>query len=116
MDDDEFPAAALAWRDQAVGRRFGAIFVEAANLRWESAINGDAATVLDLILSPPADGAETWPIDDILDMRRALYADARRLGVDPPWFTPVLSADELDDEPADDEEPWPLDSARDGAA
>lgn len=101
MRSDLLPREATTWGDAARGRVSGTVRVEAAEVHLEDDASGELAVFLELTLSNPADGAETWPPEDVITLIEALSAEARRLGLDLPWrfrFWPV------DEEPLDEDE------------
>jgi hypothetical protein len=101
VQSDVIPREAMQWRDQAVGRVFGRIRIEDAGIYLDDDANGLTAVFLDLTLSNPPDGADTWPIDDVLALHDALNEDARRLRFGLPWHVRLSAVDE---EPLDDED------------
>jgi hypothetical protein len=104
MQSDLLPHEAIAWRDIARGRVSGTVRVEQADVHLEVDASNELAVFLELTLSNPPEGEETWPVADVIDLIEALSAEAVRLGLDLPWrfrFWPV------DEEPLDEDEPAP---------
>ena len=53
--------------------------------------DGVPSVYLSVVLSDPPAGADTWPLDDLLSLRRAVRAKANAMGLEAPfylWFTP----------------------------
>jgi hypothetical protein len=101
MQTDLLPREAIAWRDIARGQVSGTIRVEQADVHLDVDASDEVAVFLELTLSNPPDGEETWPAGDLTSLLVALSADARRLELRLPWrfrFWPV------DQEPLDEEE------------
>ena len=66
-------------RDLVVGREFGMVRVLDATVSSGEDSAGDRAFYLRLTLTDPDD--DTWPPDDLYEMRQSVRADATRLGI-----------------------------------
>jgi hypothetical protein len=82
------------------GRQFGTVHLVEASWRYEDAPEG-GRVYFDLTLEDPADGEETWPVDDLLQLQTEVdqIAEERELGV--PWQVSVgrRSAEQYDEDP-----------------
>ncbi len=96
-----------AW---CVGQVVGSIEVLAAEWSRDGDYAGRPAIFIDLTLSKPPPGAETWPIDDVMRLYRLVNQRAEELLLAEWWHVRVHSVDpeplgETTDGPFDDEEP-----------
>ena len=85
----------LAW---VQGQTFGSATVQQALGATDRDADEEIALFLTLTLSDPA--AETWPIDDVLDLRRAVLGKAHELGLTTPIYVrliPATDAPQADD-------------------
>lgn len=86
--------------------QIGQTRIVAARVRLGEDWSGEAALLVKLMLSDPPVGRDTWPIEDIMGIRRAIRALVTR--ADPelkvPWVISFLpeSPDELDPEDLQD--------------
>jgi hypothetical protein len=69
------------------GLRSGRTSVECVDVRRGEDSEGEPALFLDLTLSDPPDGHETWPTDDIWDLREQVSEVVAGVeDVTGPWF------------------------------
>lgn len=58
---------------------------------------------MEVVLADPPEGGETWPLDDVLSLRRAVLTRSGELGIEAPVYvelSPQTEAPQEDDEPA----------------
>lgn len=99
-------AATVECRGEQVAEELlGTLFGSTKVLRAESFLDRDEedelATYLDLVLDDPKD--ETWPLEDVLKLRRAVIDIARRIDLETPIYvrlSPETNAPQEDDEPS----------------
>jgi hypothetical protein len=67
--------------------------------------DGERALYVELKLANPSGDRETWPVEDVWELRRRLRDAVAHLGADIPWFIVVEPEDpgELDPEDAEQE-------------
>lgn len=82
---DQAREAAHRLRDSVAKLEVGSIRVRDASLRFDENALGEVAAFLDLTLSDPRSGADTWPLDEVLDLHRQVDLQAERAGLTPPW-------------------------------
>lgn len=82
---DMTPTARLATR--LAGRTFGTTKVLSTSNAHESVdVDGDPAIYIRVLLNDPADGWDTWPVDDVLALHRAARQIADDLGIRTPVY------------------------------
>jgi hypothetical protein len=92
--------AAEQLRESASRLRSGTVSVLDAALTFEPDTYGGELVVLHLTLSDPPLGADTWPIDDLLEIYRIIDDTAIALELSLPWHVRVHSEHpEKPDEP-----------------
>ncbi len=87
------------------GLKSGTTEVLSAKVRHEADSEGEPALFLELTLTNPPPGEETWPIDDIWALRRKVRDVVASIGdVTEPWFIRFYPKDPGELEPSDLEE------------
>jgi hypothetical protein len=107
VDVDEDVAALERWiKEQG---RFGSIAVLDVAMSFDGDWQGERALFVDLTLSDPAPGEDSWPIEDVLAMHHVIDEKAGGLRSIERWYVrlqPLTDDTAGDDE--DDETDWPL--------
>ena len=78
--------AAKRLADRVRDRKVGSIRVVEVQPRIDEDAEGNRAVFLDLTLSDPPEGEETWPVDDILELYREIDEEATELELTLPWY------------------------------
>jgi hypothetical protein len=86
------------------GQRFGPVEVVHATQRVEADADDVPAIFLVLVLNDPPDGSETWPLEDVLSLRRSVLNQARELGIEAPVYVELSPETEPDQEPDQEED------------
>jgi len=87
------------------GLKSGTTEVLSAKVRHEADSEGEPALFLELTLTNPPPGEETWPTDDIWALRKMVGDVVASLGgVTEPWFMRFYPKDPGELEPSDLEE------------
>lgn len=82
------------------GESFGSTRVERARSTVDRDDEDELATYLDLVLNDPA--GDTWPLEEILELRRTALRVAGEVGLDTPVYvrlSPETDVPQEDDEP-----------------
>lgn len=82
------------------GESFGGIRVKTARSFVSRDDEDELATYLDLVLNDPA--GDTWPLEEVLELRRTALRIAGEVGLDTPVYvrlSPETDAPQEDDEP-----------------
>jgi len=85
------------------GKKFGSITVLMTNSTIGSDSEDEPAVFLDLTLSDPEPNTDTWPIEDVLTLRRQVLRKAAELQLGMRIyvrFSPATDAPQEDDTPA----------------
>ncbi len=92
--------------DWVRGQEIGRLRVLAVEPRIDEDAEGNPAIFLDLTLSDPPVGEETWPLDDILELQRRIDDQANELGLTLPWHVTLQkeSPEELETDEPDHEQ------------
>lgn len=94
--------AGAALRTWLRGKRYGPVEVLDVTPSVEPDSDGVPAIFLGVVLSDPPEGSETWPLEHVLSLRRAVLEHAGELGLDAPVYvkiSPETEAPQEDDEP-----------------
>lgn len=84
------------------GLASGATRILSAKVRHDEDSGGEPALFLELTLTNPAPGEETWPIDDIWALRRKIGEVVGSVeGIAEPWFIRFHPKDPGELEPSD---------------
>lgn len=101
MATDEGVAQGLAgWLG---GKTFGSVTVLASKATIATDLEEEPAVFLDLTVSDPAPNTDTWPIEDVLALRRAVLRKASELQLAMRIYvrlSPATDAPQEDDTPA----------------
>jgi len=84
------------------GQRYGPVEVLDVTHNVEPDSDGVPAIFLEVRLTDPPDEGETWPLEYVLSLRRAVLRRANELGLDAPVYvelSPETEAAQEDDEP-----------------
>lgn len=65
------------------GSRSGDVEVVAVETERRFDRDGDEYLLVELVLSPPVAGTDTWPVDDTYELRMVARNEAAGLGLDP---------------------------------
>ena len=90
----------LAWIER---HGFGSVWVEHALASIDRDAEDEAALFLSLTLRDPGKGKATWPLRDVLALRRGVLEKASELGLTTPVYVrlnPTTEAPQDDDETA----------------
>jgi hypothetical protein len=86
------PPGAEELRDYAAGLTVRAVAVVDAVASVDADSSGEEALFLELTLAEPPPGADTWPLDDVLELYRLVNERALDLGLPLTWHVMVHSA------------------------
>jgi hypothetical protein len=90
--------------DRLKDQEAGSIQVKDARIEVRDDPSGEAGLVIVLVLSDPPPGAETWPVDDLWELRRIVRDVVAEVGLSPdnmPWSVAFESEDHGELEPED---------------
>jgi hypothetical protein len=96
-------AAASTVATSLAGRAFHTVLVRRASASIDEDARGLEAVFFNVELEPPPVGSETWPREDIDELRRSIEADIASEGVSLPTYVRALPFEDPD-EPQDEEE------------
>ncbi len=84
------------------GRQAGTIHVMDANCRVEETPEGEPRVFIDLVLSDPLDGEDTWPVEDLLSLQTDVDQTAVRAELGVPWQVAMRrqSPEQYDEDPS----------------
>lgn len=85
-------------------QRFGGLRLLDVRLDLAFDLSGDEVLYLDVVLPTPPPG-DTWPLDEIIEMRMAVRDKALELGVAWPWHVRVRPETEEPEPPDMDPDP-----------
>jgi hypothetical protein len=100
---EEVLIAASTVATSLVGRAIHSIRVIRASASVDEDAREQEAVFMNVELEPPANSEETWPREDIDELRRSVEAELEALGIDLPVYVRPLTADDAEDV-ADEEE------------
>jgi hypothetical protein len=91
-----------------VGREAGVTRILGVHTREGQDSDGESAVFVDLLLTNPPGGRETWPVDDIWTLRELVREELSGLAVEGPWFIRFAPEDAGELEPEDTKEQIPV--------
>jgi hypothetical protein len=96
------------FRAALVGREVGDTRILGVHAREEEDSDGRPAVFVDLLLTNPPRGRETWPVDDIWTLREIVREAISGLAVEDPWFIRFAPEEAGELEPEDTKEQIPV--------
>lgn len=98
------PTIDAVLEERLKGLQSGTTRVLSAKVRHDEDSEGEPALFLELTLTNPPPGEETWPTDDIWALRRLIGDVVASIGEVEPWFIRFSPEDPGELEPSDIEE------------
>lgn len=93
-------------REWIQGLTVGSVSVRKVTFRFDGNASGELALFFDLTLSDPSPGAETWPLNDVLELHSRIDDRVGEANISLPWHVTLQpeSPDEPDPEDLEAEE------------